>query len=133
MPNYNKVLLVEDDPITLLVCERIIKLTDFANEVIPTKNGQEGLDFLQQCLQKHESIPEIIFLDINMPVINGWEFLDAFGEIISTLPAVPNIYILSSTVDPEDERKGASYPYVTRFVSKPLTKEFLLSIARLPQ
>ncbi|MGN6617260.1 MAG: response regulator [Ilyomonas sp.] len=129
MPRFNRVLLIEDDPITLLVCERIIKLTDFADEVISTKNGQEGLDYINDSVNNSIPLPEIIFLDINMPVINGWEFLDSFGEMINKLPALPRIYILSSTVDPEDERKGISYPYVNQFVSKPLTKEFLLSIS----
>jgi CheY-like chemotaxis protein len=129
MPRFNRVLLIEDDPITLLVCERIIKLTDFADEVVSTKNGQEGLDYINDRVNNSIPLPEIIFLDINMPVINGWEFLDSFGEMINKLPSVPHIYILSSTVDPEDERKGISYPYVKQFVSKPLTKEFLLSIS----
>lgn len=129
MPTYKRVLLIEDDPITLLVCERIIKLTDFADEVITTNNGQEGLDYISESLENKSELPEIVFLDINMPVVNGWEFLDAFGEMIDRLPSVPNIYILSSTVDPEDEKKAVSYPYVKQFVSKPLTKDFLLTIS----
>jgi CheY-like chemotaxis protein len=126
MSKFQKVLLVEDDPITVLVCERIIKLTDFAEEVVSVNNGQEALDFFADGSNNtQQDIPEIIFLDINMPIMNGWEFLDEFSQVKSSLNKTPLIYILSSTVDPEDEKKGLSYTYVKNFLSKPLTKEHL--------
>lgn len=129
MSKFRKVLLIEDDSITVLVCERIIKLTEFADEVISVNNGQEALDYFQQETgNTGNGFPEIIFLDINMPIMNGWEFLDEFGNIQSSLKKLPLIFILSSTVDPEDEKKGMSYPYVKNFISKPLTKEHLDAI-----
>ncbi len=133
MARFSRVLLVEDDPITVLVCERIIKMTFFSEEVTAVNNGQEALDFIKAQLQSFpENLPEVIFLDINMPLMNGWEFLDEFAPLYSLFKKLPLIYILSSTVDPEDQQKGASYHFVQRFISKPLTKNDLEEISALP-
>ncbi len=126
MPEFSKILLREDDPMTVLVCERIIKLTEFAQDIVSVKNGQEALDFIQNNLnQMPDKLPEVIFLDLNMPIMGGWEFLDSFTGLLPSLQIIPQVYILSSTVDPEDEKKGLGYPYINRFISKPLTKENL--------
>jgi CheY-like chemotaxis protein len=126
MPVFEKVLLVEDDPITILVCKRTIEIAGFANEVKSVVNGQEAIDYLKEA----ESQPDLILLDLNMPILNGWEFLDWFGTWVSGLPAVPAVYILSSTVDPEDQRKAMEYPNVKGFISKPLTREHLGNLTK---
>jgi CheY-like chemotaxis protein len=64
-----------------------------------------------------------------MPVMNGWDFLEEFESIKETLPQMPRIFILSSTVDPEDYNKAKSYSAVEDFISKPLSKESLEGIA----
>ncbi|TAE08322.1 MAG: response regulator [Bacteroidetes bacterium] len=129
MKQFNNVLLVEDDPITVLVCERIIKMTGFAQQVRVANNGQEALDFLQEMgSQNSENLPELIFLDINMPVMNGWEFLQKFGSVQQLFTHTPDIYILSSTVDPEDFKRAQQFAIVKSFISKPLVKEHLEEI-----
>lgn len=126
MSKFSKVLLVEDDPITILICKRIIKFTEFAEEVTALNNGQEALHYLNDIMtHPEEKMPEIIFLDLNMPVMNGWEFLDQFTVLLPSMEKPPLIYILSSTIDEGDKLKGLSYGCVKDFISKPLTKEFL--------
>jgi len=126
MPVFDKVLLVEDDPITILVCKRTIEIAGFANEVKSVVNGQEAIDYLKES----SSHPDLILLDLNMPILNGWEFLDWFGTWVTNVKTVPAIYILSSTVDPEDQRKAMEYPNVKGFISKPLTREHLANLAK---
>ncbi len=125
MAKYNNVLLVEDDPITIMVCDRIIKITSFANKVTSCENGKYALDYLKGLVEKKENIPEIIFLDINMPVMNGWDLLEELEKIKNSFNTLPRIYILSSTVDPEDYKRAKSYNAVVDFISKPLSKDFL--------
>jgi CheY-like chemotaxis protein len=126
MARFKKVLLVEDDPITIMVCERIIKMTEFADEVLSCDNGQKAINHIKAIVADPTIVaPEIIFLDINMPVMNGWDFLEEFAAIKSSLHFTPKIYILSSTVDPEDYKKASSFGTVTSFLSKPLDKKFL--------
>jgi CheY-like chemotaxis protein len=126
MPVFDKVLLVEDDPITILVCKRTIEIAGFANEVKSVVNGQEAIDYLKEASFQ----PNLILLDLNMPILNGWEFLDWFATWVTDTSGIPAIYILSSTVDPEDQRKAMEYPNVRGFISKPLTKEHLANLAK---
>lgn len=128
MSKYNKVLLIEDDPITIMVCDRILKMTGFGTTIISKVNGQEAIDYLKSLIETSEPIPEVIFLDINMPVMNGWDFLNEFKELKKSFSFTPKIFILSSTVDPEDTKKAKSYDCVVGSISKPLTKEHLYDL-----
>ena len=114
MGNPNRILLVDDDPIFLTLAELAIKKERASIEIFKAMNGEEAIAFL-----KSHSV-DIIFLDLNMPVMNGWEFLEA-------LPQVENkggqIYVLTSSIDPSDQRKADENPYVTSMLEKPLDRE----------
>lgn len=128
MAKFTDVLLVEDDPITIMVCERIIKMTFFAEKVTSCQNGKIAFDYLLSLREKG-TVPNIIFLDINMPVMNGWDFLTELDKVKSHFKKLPFIYLLSSTVDPEDYRKAKDFLLVKDFISKPLSKEVLETIS----
>lgn len=127
MAKFQNVLLVEDDPITVMVCERIITMTNFSSNVKSLANGEDAINYLKSVMNT-ENCPQIIFLDINMPIMNGWEFLSEYDKIKNTLSVTPKTFILSSTVDPEDYKKAEAYKTVERFISKPLTKQHLEEI-----
>jgi CitB family two-component system response regulator MalR len=122
--------LVDDDPITITICERIISHTGFAAEIVSAYNGSEAFNYLNEVLKKNDVslIPQLIFLDLNMPVMDGWGFLDVFNELAFPAGHVPVICILSSTVDRNDNDKAFTYPHVSKFISKPLTKDMLETI-----
>jgi CheY-like chemotaxis protein len=103
-------------------------MSEFANKVISCENGKIAYDYLKDLLAKGGDIPEIIFLDINMPVMNGWDLLEELEHIKSSFSKLPRIYILSSTVDPEDYKRAKSFDAVVDFISKPLSKEILQNI-----
>lgn len=125
MTKFKNVLLVEDDPITILVCERIIKINHFAENVVSKSNGLEGLNFILNLIETNQPLPDIIFLDINMPIMNGWDFLNELAGKKNLVNKIPVVYILSSTVDPEDFKKAESYECVKKTISKPLTTSIL--------
>lgn len=127
MAKFKDVLLVEDDPITIMVCERIIKMTFFAEKVTSCENGRIAFDFLFSVRDK-DIMPKIIFLDINMPVMNGWDFLEELDKVKFEFKELPRIYLLSSTVDPEDHTKAKDFVLVKDFIPKPLSKEALEKI-----
>lgn len=129
MKKFTNILLVEDDPITVMVCDRIIKMTSFAENVSSCNNGKAALDQLIALGESGKDLPEIIFLDINMPVMNGWDFLAEFEKVKDNFGQLPRIYILSSTVDPEDYKRAKLFPLVQDFISKPLSKESLEKIS----
>ncbi len=128
MRKFTNVLLVEDDPITVMVCDRIIKMTGFAEKVFSCENGKTAIQHLSSLAEKGSDIPQIIFLDINMPIMNGWDFLVEFEKILPHYKQSTRIYILSSTIDPEDYKKAKTYSLVEDFISKPLSKESLEQI-----
>jgi len=128
MTKFKKILLIEDDPITILVCDRILKMTGFGETIVSKINGQEAIDYLHNLIELNEPLPEVIFLDINMSVMNCWDFLNEFQLIDNHLIKIPKVYILSSTADPEDTKKAHSYSCVIGSISKPLKKEHLDAI-----
>jgi CheY-like chemotaxis protein len=122
-PKFKKILLVDDDMITVIITDRIIKHNAFSEEVVSLNNGQEALDYLAKSTP--EDIPEIIFLDLNMPIMDGWEFLEHYQKLSFGINNYPPVYILSSTADSEDQRKAMSYSFVKKFISKPLLQRHL--------
>jgi CheY-like chemotaxis protein len=115
--------IIDDDPIFVLGTKRLFEINEFAKEIRVYKNGEEALNALKETLRNGMDLPCIIFLDINMPVMDGWEFLTAFGELEGSQNSV--IYMLSSSVDPSDADRARSYSLVRDYLTKPLNQEKL--------
>lgn len=126
----DQILCVDDDPITLMLCKKVIIKSSFSNEIITSQNGEEALSFfntIKYTNNKNKPIqqPQLIFLDLNMPVMGGWEFLDYFNsEEFSEFNTI-KVVVLSSTIDPEDLEKSKQYPMVIDFLSKPISQSML--------
>lgn len=86
-------------------------------------NGREALDVLVKSKGDASVIPDVIFLDLSMPDFTGWDFLEEFAEIRVELCKQPHVYILSSTNDDDSVSRSTSYPFVKRFLPKPLTHQ----------
>jgi CheY-like chemotaxis protein len=126
----NKVMCIDDDPIALVLCDMVIKKAAFAVEVITAKNGRDGLLWFSTYFAKNSKLekqdpPTLILLDLNMPVMNGWDFLEDFlMKYTDRLPET-KVVIVSSTVNPEDFSRASRYDIVIDFINKPLTVEGL--------
>jgi CheY-like chemotaxis protein len=130
------VLCVDDDPITLMLCKMVITRSDFAQELISAQNGEEALNYFDGIKSNHLEMgrryPQLIFLDLNMPVMGGWEFLDHFAkEEYRKLFNDCKVIVLSSTIDPADINKAKTYPMVLDFLSKPISKEMLENLKKI--
>ncbi|WP_396193516.1 response regulator [Flavobacterium sp.] len=131
---FTKILCVDDDAITLMLCKKVIAKAEFASQIETSNNGEEALQYFENLKKEKEannivSEPQLIFLDLNMPIMNGWEFLDIFSksDYYTIFPEV-KVIVLSSTIDPRDIEKAKQYPMVLNFLSKPITIEMLKSI-----
>lgn len=122
------ILCVDDDPITLMLCKKVITKASFSNSIITAKNGEEALQYFDNFIDNktNDQLPQLILLDLNMPVMDGWEFLDNFStKKYSQLHESTKIVVLSSTIDPEDLQKSKKYEMVIDFLSKPITTDML--------
>ena len=130
---YN-VCLIDDDKVYQFTSKMILEATQLTSNISTFFNGQEAIDFfLDPANQTIEALPDVIFLDINMPVMNGWNFLEAYNKIFYSLPKKILIYVVSSSVDESDMERSKSYASVTDYVIKPINKEkyrLLLSVPR---
>jgi CheY-like chemotaxis protein len=125
----NKVLCVDDDPITLMLCKKVIERVNYTKEVNTAKNGEEAIEYFTQLKNNEALPPELVLLDLNMPVMNGWELLDTYLALEFNIAFKETKFIvLSSTIDPSDIEKSKSYPMVIDFISKPITKDVLADI-----
>lgn len=125
-----KVFCIDDDPIALILCEMVIKKAEFAQEVITAKNGKEGIMWFSEYFSKNKKQsrpdpPQLILLDLNMPVMNGWDFLEDYLMKYADRIPETKVVIISSTVNPEDFLRANRYDIVIDFINKPLTTEGL--------
>lgn len=125
----NKILCVDDDPITLMLCKKVIERVNYTKEVDTAKNGEDAIEYFNQIKNSNSLPPELVLLDLNMPIMNGWELLDKYLELELNLTFKETKFIvLSSTIDPSDIEKSKNYPMVIDFISKPITKEILSNL-----
>lgn len=118
------IMAVDDDPITLMLFKKVVQKASFAGKIINAINGEEAIAYFN-TINNEETKPQLIFLDLNMPVMGGWEFLDLFNNSKYYYLNNTKIIILTSTIDPEDIKKSKTYPNVIEFISKPITVEML--------
>lgn len=122
------VLIIDNDPIYRTISQRIIEKLDLAETIFVEKNGYTAIQFLSQVIENNSELPKIIFLDIEMPVMNGWEFMDEYCKFEKSLLTEIEIYIVSSSISQVDKDKANTFSEIKGFISKPLTIETLKNI-----
>ncbi len=123
-----KLLCIDDDETTLLLIKIVVQKALFAKEVITFMSGSEALEYYQHLSEaspETTELPQLIFLDLNMPLMNGWEFLDAFIEKYYSKFEHTKVVVLSSSANPADKEKVKGYPMIIGYISKPLTMDML--------
>lgn len=114
-----RIMLVDDDNVHHVVTGMLLKRLPYDIETSRAMNGLEAINMLKA---EPDKLPDLILLDLNMPVMNGWDFLEIFKDLMSSFSKVPVICILSSTIAPDDIERSNSYDIVECFLSKPLLK-----------
>lgn len=121
--------VIDDDNIYQIIIKKIIQKSEMFSVISAFKNGKDAIDKLYTILEKNESIPDIILLDINMPIMDGWEFMDELGFIKTKFNKKIVVYIVSSSIAIEDKNKSKSYENILGYLSKPVTVNDLILIA----
>ncbi|MET7028543.1 response regulator [Sediminicola luteus] len=120
MGKLNSSCIIDDDDIFIYGTKKIMKKIDFCDEILVFNNGQEAMDGLKQLTAENKKLPNVIFLDINMPIMDGWEFLEDFIKIPNNNREHVTIYIISSSIDPMDIQKVQMYGLVNNYILKPI-------------
>lgn len=129
----HNVCLIDDDKIYQFTAKKILEDTGLAKNILSFYNGKEAVDYFRENHGIGEDhLPDIIFLDINMPIMNGWQFLEEFRKITVGIPKSMIIYVVSSSVDNCDIEKSKEYASVTDYITKPISKvKYLQLMERL--
>ena len=119
------VFIIDDDPIHQRIAQIMIAKHKLFDEFVSYTEAGEALEVLENNTDVTESLPDVILLDLNMPVIDGWGFLEKFDKIKTGLAKEIKIFIVSSSVDEKDISRSQSYSSVKGFISKPLTPDII--------
>lgn len=126
MKKINIACIIDDDPIFVFGTKRIMQLINFCDSIIVFENGKEAHDHLKAIILANEPQPDVILLDLNMPIWDGWQFLDEFTKIPNENKIT--IYLITSSVDPADVEKAKNYDAVSSYIIKPITTAELRKI-----
>jgi CheY-like chemotaxis protein len=122
------IALVDDDKIFQLTASKTIKAANLTDKVLQFENGEEALDFLKVHAGDSENLPDFIFLDINMPYVDGWMFLEDYAGLKTNLSKTISIFMVSSSIDPRDMDRARKNTDVREYVIKPVTREKFIEL-----
>ena len=124
----SRVFIIDDDPIHQRIAQIMISKHNLFDEYFSYTEAQKALDFLQENKKNEETLPDVILLDLNMPVIDGWDFLETFETLVKEFKKGIRVFIVSSSVDEKDVLRSKTYVAVKGFISKPLSPDIIRSI-----
>lgn len=122
-----KAHIIDDDEIFVYGFKKLMQIKGITAETQEFGNGQLALDYLTNPFFA-DNLPDIIFLDINMPVMDGWEFLQNFEELQPRLGKKVSLYAVSSSVDINDINRAKNNPVITDYILKPINETYLTQI-----
>jgi len=126
-------MVIDDDSTFLFIFRKQIEKFDDLEIVNESKNGLEAINYLKKAMNESGSSPDLIALDLNMPVMDGWDFLDEYGKLCENGASKVPVCILSSTINQADFDRANTYEAVKSFFSKPLTSEQLKTMKKISE
>lgn len=128
MARFEQVLLVDDNEIDNFINERIITSSGFSTNVTVKFSADAALDYLREVSNDPTLIPDVIFLDLNMPVKDGFGFLADYATISDAIKSKAKVIVLSSSISPDDINRASVNPHVYKYLNKPLSEKYLEAI-----
>ena len=131
MSTIKSACIIDDDDILVYGMKILMQEVGFSDDVLVFSNGLEALEAMLEIINRGESLPSVIFLDLNMPILDGWGFLDDFLKIPNNNRDRVTIYVMSSSIDPRDEEKSSEYKsVVSNYILKPIAPADLEAILK---
>ena len=128
MRNFYNICIIDDDLIYQYTISKMIKLIDLAKNVIVFSDGEKALEFLIENFDCDDNLPDIILLDINMPIMDGFQFMDEYVKIKPRVGKKIQIYMVSSSVDPNDIERAKRISDISDYIIKPINPDELIAL-----
>lgn len=130
MTTLKTLTLVDDDDIFVFLTTKIIEQTNLVDLIKGFGNGLDAINFLKENKNNVDALPDIILLDLNMPIMNGWQFLEEYNKLNPTIGKKITIYICSSSISPDDITRAKTISEVSDYIIKPITKDKLIDLIK---
>ena len=128
MKSKNTICIVDDDEIFQFITKKSFERLKRSDEIVLFSNGEKAIHYIQEILEQNQPLPDVIFLDINMPIMDGWDFIAEFSKINLSDQKKPVIYMVSSSIDDKDLFKARSLPIVKDYITKPIDDLTIMDI-----
>ena len=125
----SKIFIIDDDPVYHKIAQMIIRKNKLFEDCTGYEKARPALDYLIAHKNNHDALPDLILLDLNMPEMDGWNFLCIFEDLLPFLAKQVDVFIVTSSIDPDDKLRSMAYPFVQGFISKPLSVKALRGIS----
>jgi CheY-like chemotaxis protein len=124
------VFIVDDDKLFVFLTKKTMNGTKIAINVTEFADGQEAITYLNKIANNKELLPDIIFLDLSMPIMDGWEFIEEYKQIKQKMDKEIKLYIFSSSISPHDIERAKTISEVNDFIIKPLVQDKFIEMLR---
>jgi CheY-like chemotaxis protein len=128
MKKIDTICVIDDDAIYQMTFGKEVEKSGLVNKVLVFSDGEKAIEFFQDLSHSPEELPGVIFLDINMPVMDGWDFIEEYALLKAKLPRKITVYMVSSSINPIDLERAKNINEISDYLVKPITKDNLISI-----
>lgn len=130
MKPIKNLMIIDDDDVFVFLTKKTIGQVKIIEDIKVFDNGLDSINYIKENSKKPNLLPEVIFLDLSMPIMDGWQFLEEYILLEPEIEKEINIYVISSSISPEDLKKAKGINVVTDFIVKPTTKEKLMEVIK---
>jgi CheY-like chemotaxis protein len=130
MKKVETIWVIDDDEIHQFFAKKSIQHLEICNQILTFYDGIEAMANFKKLSAQNAALPDIIFLDINMPRMDGWEFMDELSKILPKISKKIIIFIVSSSISSIDKDRAKSYPAITDFLIKPVSPGTIATLLR---
>ncbi len=130
MNKIKNLALVDDDELFVFLTKMTIEDTNLVDAIKVFKNGRDAIHFLQENCNDLHQLPEVILLDLSMPIMDGWQFLEEYVVLKPRIGKKITLYIVTSSISPSDIAKARKISEVTDYIIKPITKNHLMEMLK---